>query len=101
MDVREVQVAGRPARYRLTGAGEPLVLVHGLAGSWQWWSPLLPMLSPRHRIYLVDLPRLGRTLRGADLSAWLEHWLDAVDLERVDLAGHSLGGLVRAEIRAT
>jgi pimeloyl-ACP methyl ester carboxylesterase len=76
------------------------LLVHGLAGSWQWWSPLLPTLSQRHRIYLVDLPRLCRTFGGADLSAWLERWLDAAGLERVDLAGHSLGGLVAAEFAA-
>jgi len=98
--VSDLQVDGRPTRYRVTGAGEPLVLVHGLAGSWQWWSPLLPTLSQRHRVYIVDLPRLCRTLGGADLSAWLERWLDAAGLERVDLAGHSLGGLVAAELAA-
>jgi pimeloyl-ACP methyl ester carboxylesterase len=96
MDLREVEVGGRRTRYRVTGAGEPVVLVHGLAGSWRWWSPLLPSLAERRRVYVVDLPRL----RGTELSAWLEGWLDAAELERVDLAGHSLGGLVVAELAA-
>jgi pimeloyl-ACP methyl ester carboxylesterase len=81
---------------RVTGAGVPLVLVHGLAGSWRWWSPLLPSLAERRRVYLVDLPRL----RGSELSTWLEGWLDAAELDRVDIAGHSLGGLVVAELAA-
>jgi pimeloyl-ACP methyl ester carboxylesterase len=96
MDLREVDVGGRRTRYRVTGAGEPLVLVHGLAGSWRWWSRLLPALAQRRRVYLVDLPRL----RGSELSTWLEGWLDAAGLERVDIAGHSLGGLVVAELAA-
>jgi pimeloyl-ACP methyl ester carboxylesterase len=96
MDLREVEVGGRRTRYRVTGAGEPLVLVHGLAGSWRWWSPLLPSLAERRRVHVVDLPRL----RGSELSVWLENWLEAAELERVDLAGHSLGGLVVAELAA-
>lgn len=96
MDLLEVEVGGRRARYRVAGSGEALVLVHGLAGSWRWWSPLLPSLAQRRRVYLVDLP----PLRGSELSTWLERWLDAVGLGRVDIAGHSLGGLVVAELAA-
>jgi pimeloyl-ACP methyl ester carboxylesterase len=100
MDVRQVEVDGRPVRYRVTGAGSPLVLVHGLAGSWRWWSSLLEPLGERRRVYVVDLPRFRRAVGGAELSAWLARWLDAADLERVDLVGHSLGGLVAAEFAA-
>jgi pimeloyl-ACP methyl ester carboxylesterase len=100
MDVRDVEVDGRPVRYRVTGSGKPLVLVHGLAGSWRWWSPVLRLLAERRRVYVVDLPRLRRGAVGAQLSAWLGRWLDAAALERVDLAGHSLGGLVTAELAA-
>jgi pimeloyl-ACP methyl ester carboxylesterase len=99
-ELEEVDVDGRAVRYRVTGRGEPLVLVHGLAGSWRWWSPLLRPLSERRRLYAVDLPRPGRSVGAAALSAWLARWLDAAGLERVDLAGHSLGGLVAAELAA-
>jgi pimeloyl-ACP methyl ester carboxylesterase len=101
MERREVEVHGRPVRYRVTGTGEPLVLVHGLAGSWRWWSPLFQPLAERRRVHVVDLPRLHGVLRAAELSAWLGRWLDAATLERVDMAGHSLGGLVAAELAAS
>jgi pimeloyl-ACP methyl ester carboxylesterase len=98
IEQREIEVGGRAVRYRVTGSGEPLVLVHGLAGSWRWWSPLLRALAARRRVNIVDLPRLRSPLRPEQLSAWLGGWLDAAGLEQVDLAGHSLGGLVAAEL---
>jgi pimeloyl-ACP methyl ester carboxylesterase len=95
-----VDVDGRSIPYRVTGRGEPLVLVHGLAGSWRWWTPVLEPLAARRRVHLVDLRRL-RHVPSAELSEWLARWLDAVGLDRVDVAGHSLGGLVAAELAAT
>ena len=101
MQVREVEVDGRAVRHRVAGRGKPLVLVHGLAGSWRWWSSLLGALAERRRLYVVNLPSPGRAVGAAELSAWLSRWLDTAGLERVDLAGHSLGGLVAAELAAS
>ena len=94
-----MDVDGRRIPYRVAGEGQPLVLVHGLAGSWRWWTPVLEPLAARRRVHLVDLRRL-RHVASAELSAWLARWLDAVGLDRVDVAGHSLGGLVAAELAA-
>jgi len=100
VELRRVEVDGASVRYRVAGAGRPVVLVHGLAGSWRWWSPVWEALAQRRSVYLVDLPRLGRRQPADELSAWLERWLDAAELDRVDVAGHSLGGLVAAELAA-
>jgi len=100
MELRESEVDRRAVRYRVVGAGEPLVLVHGLGGSWRWWSRVVPTLARRRSVYLVDLPRLGRAVRPEELSSWLERWIDSVAISRADLAGHSLGGLVAAEVAA-
>ena len=101
IELHDVEVDSRPVRYRVTGSGEPLVLVHGLAGSWRWWSPMLEQLAARRRVHVVDLPRLRHPVRAAQLSKWLARWLDAVGLDDTELAGHSLGGLVAAELAAT
>lgn len=42
-----------------TGAGEPLVLLHGFTGRAANWRPLLPRLAERHRVIAVDLPGHG------------------------------------------
>jgi pimeloyl-ACP methyl ester carboxylesterase len=91
---------GRPIQYRVAGEGEPIVLVHGLSGSWRWWEPVLEPLAERRRVHLLDLPRLGARLPAHDLTGWLGRWFDAAELERVDLVGHSLGGLIAAELAA-
>jgi len=98
VELREVEVDGRAVRYRVAGSGEPLVLVHGLAGSWRWWSPLFGALAASRRLTVVDLPRLHPPVRPDRLSEWLGRWLDAAGLGQVDIAGHSLGGLVAAEL---
>jgi pimeloyl-ACP methyl ester carboxylesterase len=100
-ELRHVAVGRRPARYIVAGAGEPLVLVHGLAGSLRWWSALVEPLAAHRRVYAVDLPRAARSAPPAQFGAWLGDWLDAMGLQCVDLVGHSLGGAVAADLAAT
>ena len=82
------------------GGGDPLVLVHGSGMSAPTWAPLLAHLRDR-RVYAVDLPGFGlsdpydysgRPLR-EHAVAQLTSLLDALELERVPIAGTSLGGM--------
>jgi len=98
---RWLEIDGVRIQYRLLGDGPPAVLVHGLSGSWRWWSPVAESLAERRSVYVLDLPRLGRRVHASELVVWLGRWLGAVGLEQVDLVGHSLGGLVTAELAAT
>lgn len=98
VEVRELVVDGQPTECRVAGEGEPVVLVHGLSGSWRWWRPVLEPLAEHRRVHLLDLPKLGRHLPAAGLTGWLGRWLEAASLESVDLIGHSLGGLIAAEL---
>jgi pimeloyl-ACP methyl ester carboxylesterase len=100
VELREVEVDGSRVRYRFVGEGPPLVLLHGLSGSWRWWSPVYESLAARRCVHLVDLPPARRRLAASELAAWVGRWLELAKLENVDLAGHSLGGLVAAEIAA-
>ena len=83
-------------------ARRSLVCVHGLAGSSRWWTPVVPALAERYDVQLVDLPRfrLRSRVRPADSAAWLGRWLDDAHLERPVLVGHSLGGLICAQLAA-
>ena len=98
---RAVEIDGERVRYRVAGEGRPLLLVHGLGGSWRWWSPLFEQLATQRRLHVVDLPSLRRFAHPNELGEWLARWLDAVEVDRADVAGHSLGGLAAAELAAT
>src|SRR5688500_20199688 len=58
-------------RYAVGGAGDAVVLVHGLGGAASNWVELLPGLLERHRVLVLDLPGHGGSgalRRGAGLS---------------------------------
>src|SRR3712207_6132404 len=102
---RRATVAGDPAYYLVAGEGDPIVFVHGLSGSGRWWMRNVPALSARYQLYLVDLPRFGSMRRQgrfvlAEVASWLSAWIDAVQLRRVHLFGHSMGGLVSIHLAA-
>lgn len=100
-ELREVELDGHTVRHRVLGTGEPLVLVHGLAGSWRWWEPVFDTLAERRQLHVIDLPHLHRGWGVARVSAWLAAWLDAAGIGPADVAAHSLGGLFAAELAAT
>ena len=76
----------------------PVVLVHGIAGSAILWQANLSAIGARHKVFAVDLPGHGRSGKPGgryDIDLFtrsLLGFLDACGLERVVLAGHSLGG---------
>ncbi|BDZ44440.1 alpha/beta fold hydrolase [Naasia aerilata] len=97
----ELVVGGRSVRYRDTGAGDTVVLVHGIGRSLEDWTEQHDLLSSDYRVISVDLPGFGWSdrLEGPTtlkrLSAWLPAFLDELGVtEPVHLLGNSLGGAV-------
>jgi 3-oxoadipate enol-lactonase len=80
------------------GEGSPVVLVHGFPLDHTIWEPLVPLLSPHARLILPDLRGHGRSPAPAGvyemrmLADDLLALLDSLELERVTLVGHSMGG---------
>lgn len=87
--------------YQVSGAGAPLVLVHGMGGTAARWAPVLPALARHFRVYTLD--RRGRGASGDAPAYGLEREvedivavLDAIG-EPADLLGHSFGGVCALE----
>lgn len=82
------------------GRGTPVVLIHGLADDHRAWRRAVTPLMLCHRVLLYDLRGHGGTSLGApdgtlrqlagDLIGLVRH----LDLDRVVLAGFSLGGTI-------
>jgi pimeloyl-ACP methyl ester carboxylesterase len=80
------------------GAGAPLVLLHGLGGTWEYWGKAMALLAGRARCVALDLPGFGHsdppvgefTLDSA--ADRLADVLRALRLGPTAICGHSLGG---------
>ncbi|MEK8107325.1 alpha/beta fold hydrolase [Micromonospora sp. M12] len=88
-----------------TGA-PPVVLVHGLAVSHRYLTPLAVALAATNPVYVPDLPGFGLTERPGhayDVRRHADHlaaWLAAYRLPPVCLLGHSFGAEVVAALAA-
>jgi pimeloyl-ACP methyl ester carboxylesterase len=92
--------------YRAFGAGEPMVLMHGGAGSWEHWVRNVDALATGFRVIALDLPSYGDSDRVEwDISVedYLRVTAEAVaeicgPAPRIHLAGFSFGGGVAAAV---
>jgi pimeloyl-ACP methyl ester carboxylesterase len=81
-------------------AGPPVVLIHGYTDSARDWVPLVPYLSPRWRLILVDLRGHGRSGKPeccytrVDFAYDIKLLLDALGVQQADIVGHSLGSII-------
>ncbi len=80
------------------GAGEPLVLIHGIQDSHRTWRRVAPLLARRFRVLMPDLPGHGYSDRpdAPYTLAWfadvLAEWMHKIGVERAHVCGHSYGG---------
>ena len=99
-DRQTVELETGRISYRQTGSGSDLVLLHGLAGNSRTWERQAEVFSHRCRVTAWDAPGYGGSDPMAEpVSAEryadaLLGFLDALDLQRVILLGHSMGGVV-------
>jgi pimeloyl-ACP methyl ester carboxylesterase len=93
--------------YERSGAGRPLLLLHGIGHSRVAWRPIAERLAERREIYAVDLPGHGKTplpeSHGAlgipELTDHVERFISELGLaDRPDVAGNSLGGGIALEL---
>jgi pimeloyl-ACP methyl ester carboxylesterase len=98
-------IPGPSIRHR-GGSGEPLLLLHPFALSADAWRPVLPALERHHEVLVATFPgHMGgepippgfHTSISASVDL-AEAELDAAGLDRVHLAGNSLGGWFAIEL---
>ncbi|PJJ48696.1 alpha/beta fold hydrolase [Hymenobacter chitinivorans] len=85
--------------FRELGAGNPLVILHGLFGTSDNWQTLAKRWAETHRVIVVDLRNHGRSPQTAEhsyelMSQDVLELFDLLQLQHVTLMGHSMGGKV-------
>jgi pimeloyl-ACP methyl ester carboxylesterase len=93
-----LELHGERIAYRDAGAGEALLLIHGMAGSSATWRAVIPELAKRYRVVAPDLLGHGESAKprgdyslGA-FAAWLRDLLDELGIRQATVIGQSLGG---------
>lgn len=96
----ELATAGAAIHYTRSGSGPAVLLVQGVGAIGNTWKPQIEGLSGRYTVVAFDNRGIGRSriLDGRvsidDMAADALALLDALGLERVHVAGHSMGGVI-------
>lgn len=101
-DGRVLEAEGARLHVRETGAGAPLLLIHGAsANSFELWGPLAEPLAREHRVIAFDRPGLGHSTRPrrnghtlAYQAACAARVLENAGAGPATIVGHSLGAAV-------
>ncbi|MFE7835134.1 alpha/beta fold hydrolase [Streptomyces sp. NPDC057474] len=94
-----IEVNGVDVAYRRAGAGAPLLFLHGM-GMANSWLESHAKLAEHFDVIAAQLPGFGRTARPAwyrtldDYVPLLADFLNALDIPKAHVVGHSLGGYV-------
>lgn len=99
--LKAVRVEGRTLAYREAGSGPAVLLLHGWPTSSFLWRGVMPLIARERRVLALDLPGFGASDKPTDatydlafFTAAVRGFLDALRIDRVDLAVHDLGGPV-------
>jgi aminoacrylate hydrolase len=97
-----VSIGDAELHVEITGSDDapPLLLVAGLGGKGAFWNAQVPALSRRFRVVTHDHRGTGGSSRSAivytagQMADDLVRLMDALEIERAHLCGHSTGGAV-------
>ena len=85
--------------------GPAVVLIHGYTDNARDWVPMLPYLSKRFRLILVDIRGHGKSSKPEccytrlDFAYDIKLLLDALSIRQADVVGHSPGQHHRPDLR--
>ncbi|MCF6179489.1 MAG: alpha/beta fold hydrolase, partial [Geopsychrobacter sp.] len=101
--MKSLSMAHGRFRWRETGTGDPLVLLHGWSMSHAVFDELATLLEGDFRLLIPDLPGHGRSdpLEPCSFKAMaqlLKDWLAEIGCQKVTLLGWSLGGQLALQL---
>jgi pimeloyl-ACP methyl ester carboxylesterase len=105
MELKTVQTRHVPVRYFEGGSGPDLVFLHG-AGGLTAEDPFLNALAAKHHVYAPLIPGYGDSEEAPEIRDMLDFTLhgwdviEALGLKDPILVGHSMGGMIAAEMAA-
>jgi len=76
-----------------------LIFLHGWAGSWQTWHPILERLKGNYNLFAIKLPYpTNKALTLDDYCQFVLDFIKEKHLQKPILVGHSFGGAIAIKI---
>ncbi len=92
-----VKVNGMEMYYEVSGAGDPLIVLHGAYMNIPSMGAIIPKLAETHKVYAIEFQGHGRTtdidrpITYPNLADDVAAFMDAVKIEKSDIFGYSMG----------
>ena len=99
-----VEVNGMQMYYEVSGSGDPLVVLHGAYMNIPSMGAIIPKLAETHTVYALEFQGHGRTsdidrpITYPNLADDVAAFMDAVDLEKADVFGYSMGAAAALQL---
>ena len=99
-----VKINGMQMYYEVSGAGDPLVVLHGAYMNIPSMGAIIPKLAQTHKVYAVELQGHGRTtdinrpITYQNMADDVAAFMDAVSLTKADVFGYSMGAIVGLQL---
>lgn len=84
--------------------GVPVIMLHGITDSWFSYSTVLPLFDASYRVFALSQRGHGDSARPddryamTDFAADVIEFMDAMEIPRVVLVGHSMGSFVAQRV---
>ncbi len=95
-----IDIKGTRVHYEVSGAGQPILLLHGWGANLKTFQHVHKFLEPHFKVYSIDFPGFGEsheppeTWSVYDYADFLADFLKSFEIENPILVGHSFGGRV-------
>ena len=99
-----VKVNGMQMYYEVSGAGDPLIVLHGAYMNIPTMGAIIPSLAKTHKVYALELQGHGRTtdidrpITYPNLADDVAAFMDAVGLRKADVFGYSMGAIAGLQL---
>lgn len=94
-----VEVNGMQMYYEVSGAGEPMIVLHGSFMTIPMMGEIVGRLAKTHRVYALELQGHGRTtdtdrpITYPNLAGDVATFMEAVGIKKADVFGYSMGAV--------
>jgi pimeloyl-ACP methyl ester carboxylesterase len=92
-----VEVNGMQMYYEVSGAGDPLIVLHGAYMNIPSMGAIIPKLAETHKVYALEFQGHGRSsdidrpITYPNLADDVAAFMDAVGIQKADVFGYSMG----------